>query len=290
MNRYQIVSKRALAPSVTEMEVKAPRVARKVQAGQFAIVRVDEEGERVPLTVADKDPERGTITFIFQAVGYTTTQMAALEVGQSLADVLGPLGMPTEVKCHGRVVCVAGGVGIALIYPEVRAFAEVGNEIISILGARSKDLLFLVEEIRGYSSALHIATDDGSLGRHGLVTDVLRGLLEGGEKFDYCIAIGPLPMMKATSQLTKEFDLPTLVSLDPIMVDGTGMCGGCRVTVGGEVKFACVDGPDFDGHLVDFDELAQRKRAYLSEERCLLEQQAEALASSRDADDNGESG
>jgi len=289
MNRYEIVSKRALAPSVTEMEVEAPRVARKVQAGQFVIVRVDDEGERIPLTVAGNNPDRGTITLIIQAVGYTTKQMAALEVGQSLADVLGPLGMPTEVKRHGRVVCVAGGVGIALIYPEVKAFAEAGNEIISILGARSKDLLFLVEEIRSLSSELHIATDDGSLGRHGLVTDVLRGLLEGGEKYHYCIAIGPLPMMKATSQLTKEFNLPTLVSLDPIMVDGTGMCGGCRVTVGGEVKFACVDGPDFDGHLVDFDELAQRKRAYVAEERCLLDQQAEALAAAGEDDDSGDS-
>jgi len=266
-----------MAPTVTLMEVEAPRVARKVQAGQFVMIRVDESGERIPLTVADKDPDKGTITLVFQAVGYTTRRMADLEVGQALADVLGPLGKATEVKKYGRVVCVAGGVGIAFIYPEIRAFAEAGNEVISILGARSKDLLFYVEEITALSKEVHIATDDGSLGRHGFVTDVLRGLLEGGEKYDYCLAIGPIPMMKATTALTKEFDLPTLVSLDPIMVDGTGMCGGCRVTVAGEVKFACVDGPDFDGHLVDFDELAQRKRAFVEEEQCLLQQVADQI-------------
>ena len=277
MSRYGIVSKRPMAPTVTLMEVEAPRVARKVQAGQFVMIRVDESGERIPLTVADKDPDKGTITLVFQAVGYTTRSLAGLEVGQALADVLGPLGKATEVKKYGRVVCVAGGVGIAFIYPEIKAFAEAGNEVISILGARSAELLFYVQEIEALSKEVHIATDDGSLGHHGLVTDVLRELVEGGEKYDYCIAIGPIPMMKATTALTKEFDLPTLVSLDPIMVDGTGMCGGCRVTVGGEVKFACVDGPDFDGHLVDFDELAQRKRAFAEEEQCLLQQAADEI-------------
>jgi len=266
-----------MAPTVTLMEVEAPRVARKVQAGQFVMIRVEESGERIPLTVADKDPDKGTITLVFQAVGYTTRSLAGLEVGQALADVLGPLGKATEVKKYGRVVCVAGGVGIAFIYPEIKAFAEAGNEVISILGARSEELLFYVQEIEAFSKEVHIATDDGSLGHHGLVTDVLRGLLEGEKKYDYCIAIGPIPMMKATTALTKEFDLPTLVSLDPIMVDGTGMCGGCRVTVGGEVKFACVDGPDFDGHLVDFDELAQRKRAFAEEEQCLLQQAADQI-------------
>ena len=266
-----------MAPTVTLMEVEAPRVARKVQAGQFVMIRVDESGERIPLTVADKDPDKGTITLVFQAVGYTTRSLAGLEVGQALADVLGPLGKVTEVKQYGRVVCVAGGVGIAFIYPEIKAFGEAGNEVISILGARSEELLFYVQEIEALSKEVHIATDDGSLGHHGLVTDVLRGLLEGEKKYDYCIAIGPIPMMKATTALTKEFDLPTLVSLDPIMVDGTGMCGGCRVTVGGEVKFACVDGPDFDGHLVDFDELAQRKRAFAEEEQCLLQQAADQV-------------
>jgi ferredoxin--NADP+ reductase len=270
MSGFRIVDKRVLAPTVTLMEVEAPRVARKAKAGQFVILRVDEQGERIPLTIADRDPERGTVTIVFQAVGFTTRQLAQKEPGDSIPDLLGPLGRPTEVRRYGRVVCVAGGVGIAFIYPEIKAFAEAGNQVTSILGARTGDLLFFVDEIRGLSESLHIATDDGSLGHHGLVTDVLRKLLEGGEHFDYCIAIGPLPMMRATTALTKEFGLPTLVSLDPIMVDGTGMCGGCRVTVGGEVKFACVDGPEFDGHLVDFDELAKRKRAFFEEEQCLL--------------------
>ena len=275
MSRFRIVSKDAMAPEVTRLEVEAPRVARKARAGHFVMVRADEQGERIPLTIAEKDTEKGTIAIVFQAVGASTRQMAGLEVGDRLADVLGPLGKATEARRYGRVVCVAGGVGIAFIYPEVRAFAEAGNEIVSILGARTKELLFYVDEIRQLSAALHLATDDGSVGHHGLVTEVLRGLLEEGEHYDYCIAIGPIPMMRATAELTKEYELPTLVSLDPIMVDGTGMCGGCRVTVGGEVKFACVDGPDFDGHLVDFDELAKRKKAFLEEEeRCRLEEAA----------------
>jgi ferredoxin--NADP+ reductase len=291
MSDFRIVSKRAMAPGVTRLEVEAPRVARKAQAGQFVMVRVDEQGERIPLTIAESDAEKGTIAIVFQAVGYTTRQMARREVGQSLANVLGPLGRPTEVRHYGRVVCVAGGVGVAFIYPEVKAFAEAGNEIISILGARSQDLLFYVDEIRELSAELHLATDDGSRGHHGFVTDVLRGLLERGEQYHYCIAIGPIPMMKATTELTREYDLPTLVSLDPIMVDGTGMCGGCRVTVGGEVKFACVDGPDFDGHLVDFDELAKRKRAFAEEEeKCLLEEAADRLEVGADAQTSVEEG
>jgi ferredoxin--NADP+ reductase len=278
MSRFEIVSKRALAPTVTRMEIAAPRIARKARAGHFVLVRVDEQGERVPLTVADRDEERGTITIVFQQVGHTTQQMGRLEVGAALADVLGPLGQATHVERYGRVACVAGGVGIAFIYPEIKAFAEAGNEVVSILGARSKDLLFFVEEIREMSAAVHLATDDGSRGHHGLVTEVLKGLIEGGEHFDYCIAIGPLPMMRATVALTKQYELPTLVSLDPIMVDGTGMCGACRVTVGGETKFACVDGPDFDGHLVDWEELAKRKRAFAHEEKeCLMLQVAEQL-------------
>jgi len=279
MRRFEIVAKRALAPTVTLIEIVAPRVARKAKAGQFVVVRLDEQGERVPLTVADKDPAAGTITLVFQSAGFTTQAMARLEVGDALADVLGPLGVATHIRNYGRVACVAGGVGIAFIYPEIKAFAEAGNEIVSILGARTKDLLFFVEEIRGMSSALHLATDDGSLGHHGLVTDVLGRLIEGGEHFDYCLAIGPLPMMRATTALTRQHRLPTLVSLDPIMVDGTGMCGACRVTVGGEVKFACVDGPDFDGHLVDFEELAKRKRAFAHEEKeCLMQLAADRLS------------
>jgi ferredoxin--NADP+ reductase len=262
---------------VTLLEVTAPRIARKARAGQFIILRVDERGERLPLTVADKNPEKGTITIVFQAVGFTTRQLAERNIGDTIPDLLGPLGKPTEVKNYGRVICAAGGVGIAFMYPEVKAFAGAGNELTSVLAARGKDLLFFVDEIKAMSKEFYIATDDGSLGHHGLITDVLRKLFESGTRYDYCIAIGPLPMMRATAALTKEFNVPTLVSLDPIMVDGTGMCGGCRVTVGGETKFACVDGPEFDGHLVDFDELAKRKRTFFEEEQCLLDPQVEQL-------------
>jgi ferredoxin--NADP+ reductase len=280
--RFRMTAKSGLAPGITRFEVEAPRIARRARPGQFVIVRVDEQGERLPLTIAERHPERGTIAIVFQAVGYSTRQMAAMEVGDSLADVLGPLGQPTEIKRHGRVVCVAGGLGIAFMYPEMVGFAEAGNQIIAILGARSKDLLFYLDEIRALSAECHLCTDDGSAGRHGLVTDVLRELLEKGERYDYCIATGPLPMMKAAVALTKQWNLPTLVSLDPIMVDGTGMCGACRVTVGGEVKFACVDGPDFDGHLVDFDELAKRKRAFAEEEEvCRLQEAADKLEAER---------
>ena len=283
MRGFPVVAKRVLAQGVTLLEVEAPRVARKTLAGQFVMVRLDEQGERIPLTIAERHPEKGTIAIVFQAVGFTTRQLARLEVGDSLADVLGPLGRPTEVRRHGRVVCVAGGVGIAYIYPEIEAFSEAGNEILSILGARTRDLLFYLREIEALSSQVHLASDDGSVGHHGLVTEVLKNLIERGEHYDYCIAIGPIPMMRATVALTKQYRLPTLVSLDPVMVDGTGMCGSCRVTVGGEVKFACVDGPDFDGHLVDFDELAKRKLAFREEEaRCRLEEAAEELA--QDAD------
>jgi len=287
--KFEILSKRVMAPGTTRLEVKAPRVARKARAGQFVMVRVDERGERIPLTIAERHPDKGTIAIVFQALGFSTRQMADLEVGQSLKDVLGPLGQPTEVRRRGRVVCVAGGLGIAFMYPEIVAFAEAGNAITSILGARSKGLLFYVDEIQALSAHVHIATDDGSLGHHGFVTQILAGLLEKGEHFDYCIATGPIPMMRAAVELTKRYDLPTLVSLDPIMVDGTGMCGACRVTVGGEVKFACVDGPDFDGHLVDFDELANRKRAFVEEEeRCRLEETADRLEKEREAEQSGD--
>lgn len=280
--RFEIVSKRAMAPGITRFEIQAPRVARRAKPGQFVIVRVDEEGERIPLTVAERHPDKGTIAIVFQAVGYSTRQMEKMEVGDALADVLGPLGVATEIRRFGRVVCVAGGLGIAFMFPEITGFAEAGNEVTSILGARNKDLLFYLDEIRKLSAQVHICTDDGTAGVHGLVTDILRGLLEQGEHYDYCMATGPLPMMRATCALTKEFSLPTLVSLDPIMVDGTGMCGACRVTVGGQVKFACVDGPDFDGHQVDFDELAKRKRAFFEEEEvCRLQVAADKLEQTR---------
>jgi len=278
MSGFEIVGKREVAPGVTRLEVIAPRVARKAQAGQFVIVRADDRGERVPLTVAEQNADRGTIALVFQALGFSTRQMAALGVGDALADVLGPLGNPTPVARHGRVACVAGGLGIAFMFPQIRAFSQVGNDVIAVLGARSRELLFYVEEIGELSAEVHLATDNGSAGHHGLVTDVLTSLLEGGQRFDYCLAAGPIPMMKATTDVTKRHRIPTLVSLDPIMVDGTGMCGACRVSVGGEVKFACVDGPDFDGHQVDFDELAKRKRAFAEEEEhCRLQAAADEM-------------
>jgi ferredoxin--NADP+ reductase len=278
MAEFEIVAKTQMAPGVTRLEISAPRVARKAEAGQFLVVRVDEPGERVPLTIAERDPDRGTVAIVFQALGFSTRQMAALDVGDSLADLLGPLGRPTDLRQYGRVACVAGGLGIAFMFPQIQALSEAGNEVTSILGARSKDLLFYIEEIGGLSSEMHVVTDDGSSGRRGLVTDVLRSLLESGQRFDQCFATGPIPMMRATAELTLEYELPTLVSLDPIMVDGTGMCGACRVSVGGEVKFACVDGPDFDGHQVDFDELAKRKRAFAEEEeKCRRETAADML-------------
>jgi ferredoxin--NADP+ reductase len=278
MPGFEITAKKDMAPGVTLLEVVAPRVARKARAGQFVIVRVDERGERVPLTIAEQDADKGTIAVVFQALGFSTRRMAALGVGDSLSDVLGPLGQPTDVRRYGRVVCVAGGLGIAFMYPQIRAFSQAGNEVTSILGSRSKDLLFYVERIGDLSADLHVATDDGSAGHQGLVTDVLRALLEQGRQFDHCVAAGPIPMMRAVVELTKRYDIPTIVSLDPIMVDGTGMCGACRVTVGGEVKFACVDGPDFDGHQVDFDELAKRKQAFAhEEEQCRLQAAADRL-------------
>jgi ferredoxin/flavodoxin---NADP+ reductase len=280
--RFQILAKRELTPGITRFEVYAPRISRKARPGQFVIVRVDEQGERIPLTVAERHPDRGTIAIVFQAVGYSTQQMAAMEVGDALADVLGPLGQPTHIERVGRVACIAGGLGLAFMYPVIAGFAEAGNEVVSILGARSADLFFYLDEIRAISSQVHICTDDGTAGRHGLVTDVLKDLWEQGERFDACMAGGPLPMMRAVVNLTKQDNLPTLVSLDPIMVDGTGMCGACRVTVGGEVKFACVDGPDFDGHLVDWDELAKRKRAFQEEEHiCRLQVAADELEATR---------
>jgi ferredoxin--NADP+ reductase len=280
------MAKREMTPGITRFEVYAPRISRKARPGQFVIVRVDEQGERIPLTVAERHPDRGTIAIVFQAVGYSTQQMAVMKVGDSLVDVLGPLGQPTHIEKVGRVACIAGGLGIAFMYPVIAGFAEAGNEVVSILGARSADLFFYLDEIRAISSQVHICTDDGTMGRHGLVTDVLKDLWEQGERFDACMAGGPLPMMRAVVNLTKQYNLPTLVSLDPIMVDGTGMCGACRVTVGGEVKFACVDGPDFDGHLVDWDELAKRKRAFQEEEHtCRLQAAADEMEAQRATED-----
>jgi ferredoxin--NADP+ reductase len=268
---FSVLEKRILAPAITRLEVEAPLVAAKACPGQFIVLRLADHSERIPLTVAEKDPRRGTISLIFQAIGKSTRELAALEPGDRIRDLVGPLGQPSLIENFGRVAAVAGGLGIAFIYPEIRALAEAGNRVTSILGARSADLLFLVEEIEALSDRTLIATDDGSRGRRGLATEVLAGLLEKGERFARCLAVGPLPMMKAACALTRHYELPTEVSLDPIVVDGSGMCGSCRVTVGGETKFACVDGPNFDGHQVDFDELAARKRTFHEQEQCSLD-------------------
>jgi ferredoxin--NADP+ reductase len=269
---FRIISRQTLATKVHLFEIEAPAIARKAQAGQFVVVRIDEKGERIPLTLADWDGKKGSVTVVFMEVGATTFRLALLKAGDSVADFVGPLGVPTHVDKFGTVVCVAGGVGAAPITPIARALKEKGNKIISILGARSKDLLFWEDKLRSVSHQLIVTTDDGTYGRKGVVTEPLKELLESGEKVDRVIAIGPSIMMKFCAQTTKPFGVKTIVSLNPIMVDGTGMCGCCRVSVGGVTKFACVDGPDFDGHQVDWDLLFARQRTYLNEEKRSFEQ------------------
>lgn len=262
---YPIVEKKVLSNSVKLLKIKAPLVAQKAQPGQFIILRIDEKGERIPLTIADSDPKEGTVTIIFLEVGKTTKQLGALSVGDSLQNFAGPLGMPSEVKNYGTVVCVGGGVGIAPLYPIVRALHEAGNHVISILGAKTKDLLLLEKEIKAFSDEFYIATDDGSKGYKGFVSDVLQKIIDQ-QKVHMVMAIGPIIMMKVVSDLTKKYDIKTLVSLNPIMVDGTGMCGGCRVSIDGKTKFACVDGPEFDGHKVDYENLMLRNRRFVHAE------------------------
>lgn len=259
---YRIVEKERLNPSVTRMSVEAPMVARKAQAGQFIILRVHEDGERIPLTIADYDRERQTVTIIFQVVGRTTKLLDQLEVGDSILDFVGPLGKPSEVEGLKKVCVIGGGVGCAIAYPTAKALYDNGTEVTVISGFRNKDLVILQEEFAAVSSKSYLVSDDGSTGKKGLVTNVLEELIEQGEQFDEVIAIGPLPMMKFVCLLTKKYGIKTVVSMNPIMIDGTGMCGCCRLSVGGEMKFACVDGPDFDGHLVDFDETMARNSAY----------------------------
>jgi len=267
----EIVEKRDLGPDVAFFRVKAPKIARKRKPGQFVIIRLCEGGERIPISVAGADPERGTIDLIVQAVGKTTSQMLLMGVGDVISDVVGPLGSPTHIERFGTVVCVGGGIGIAAAYPIAKALKEAGNVLLSIIGARTRKLLILEGEMGEISDELFISTDDGSYGRKGFVTDILKELIDSGRRIDYVLAVGPIPMMRAVSDLTKPYGIKTVVSLNPIMVDGTGMCGGCRVSVGGQTKFACVDGPEFDGHLVDFDVLAKRNRAYLEYEREAME-------------------
>jgi len=253
------------------MEVDAPYIARKAQPGQFVITRVGKMGERIPLTIADNDRDAGTITLVFQEVGKSTMIMGGLSQGDQLDDVVGPLGLPSHIEKLDLVVCVGGGIGIAPVHPIARAYRDAGSKVVSILGARSMDLLIMEKEMGRASTEVRICTDDGSCGEKGFVTNVLEDLIKKGTPIDLIVAIGPVPMMEAVSELTRPYGIKTMVSLNPIMVDGTGMCGACRVTVGGEVKFACVDGPDFDGHEVDFAELRLRQRMYLAEERDAIE-------------------
>jgi NAD(P)H-flavin reductase len=269
---YKILLKKKLTPQTQLFKMAAPAVARKARAGQFVVVRIDEKGERIPLTIADWEEKEGTVTIVFMEVGVTTARLALLKEGDSIADFVGPLGLPTEIDNFGTVVCVAGGVGTAPVAPIARELKKAGNKIITILGARSKELLFWEDVLKSTSDQMIVTTDDGSYGRKGVVTEPLKELLESGEKIDRVIAIGPVVMMKFCALTTLSFKVKTIVSLDPIMVDGTGMCGCCRVSVGGETKFACVDGPDFDGHQVDWDLMAARKRIYLDEEKCAYEE------------------
>ena len=263
---YPIVKKRVLNETVTLMEVEAPLVARKAQPGQFIIFRIDEEGERVPLTIAGYDRERGTVTIIFQKVGYTTEKLDTLAEGDALLDFVGPLGEPSHTDGVKRAAVIGGGLGVAIAYPQAKALHDRGAEVDLIVGFRSEGLIILADELANASSELTVMTDDGSNGRKGFVTQALAEKLAAGTRYDEVIAIGPLPMMKAVCDLTRPYGIRTIVSMNPIMIDGTGMCGGCRVTVGGETKFACVDGPDFDGHLVDFDEAIARGRMFRPEE------------------------
>ena len=268
---YKIVKKQILAPKITRFSVEAPEVARSRKPGQFVVIRADETSERVPLTIVDSDPEKGTIDLIIQQAGFSTTCLVCFEVGDGFLDVLGPLGRPTDMKKFGTVVCVGGGVGTAVLYPIVKGLKESGNKVITINGARNKELLILEEELRAVSDELIITTDDGSYGIKGFGTTVLQGLIDEKKKIDLVVAIGPTMMMKAVAEVTRPYKIHTVASLNAIMIDGTGMCGGCRVTVGDEIKFACVDGPEFDAHLVDFDEQIAKHHYYDNEQKCQMD-------------------
>ncbi|MDF9407478.1 MAG: Dihydroorotate dehydrogenase B (NAD(+)), electron transfer subunit [Pelotomaculum sp. PtaB.Bin013] len=268
---YKILKREVLAPTLFLFDIEAPLVARKAKPGQFIILRIHDEGERIPLTIADFDREKGTITCVFQEVGKTTMELATLNEGDSVRDFVGPLGEPSHIEKLGKIVCVGGGVGVAPVHPIARALKEAGNEVIGIIGARTKELLFWEDKMRNACTELRVTTDDGSYVRQGFVTDVLKEVVEEKGDIALCVAIGPLPMMRAVCNMTKEYNIKTIVSLNSIMVDGTGMCGCCRVTVGGQTKFACVDGPEFDGHAVDFAEMARRSVIYKSQEQAAVE-------------------
>ena len=275
---FKILSKKILSPGVLFFELEAPRIAKKAEPGQFVIVRVDENGERVPLTIADFNRERGTITIIFQEMGASTKQLGALAEGESILDLVGPLGTKSHIEPDmGTIVCIGGGIGVAPVYPIARGMKQQGNKVISILGAKSKDILIFEDEMKAVSDEVLVTTDDGSYGIKGFVTTALQQLIDRGEKIAEVIAIGPVVMMRSVAEATRPYNIPTVVSLNPIMVDGTGMCGGCRVSVGGETKFACVDGPDFDGHLIDWDEAIARSKMYKKEEQISMEKACNLL-------------
>ncbi|MBU4316847.1 MAG: sulfide/dihydroorotate dehydrogenase-like FAD/NAD-binding protein [Proteobacteria bacterium] len=264
---FKIVKREEMAEGTVVLnEIEAPLIAKKAKPGQFVILKADETGERIPLTMADTDPEKGTITIIYMVVGKSTALFRDLKVGEGYMDVIGPLGKPTHLEKVGKVVCVGGGTGVAVLHPITRGLKQAGNDVTCIIGARTKNLLILEDQMREASHDLRICTDDGSYGHHGFVTEVLKEVLEKGG-VDLVVAIGPVPMMKFVSKMTLEYHVKTIVSLNPIMVDGTGMCGGCRVSIGGKSQFACVDGPEFDGHLVDYDELMNRLAAYKEDEK-----------------------
>jgi ferredoxin--NADP+ reductase len=265
---FKIVFKREMAErTVCEFDIVAPDIAKKAKPGQFVVIRANETGERIPLTMAGPDPEAGIIKIIFQVVGKTTALLRSFGEGDEIMDIIGPLGVPTHVEKLGTLICVGGGTGVAVMYPITKAYKDAGNHVIAIIGARTKDLLILEDEMKAASHDLRVTTDDGSYGHHGFVTDVLKQILDERDDVRLVVGIGPVPMMKFLCKMTKEYEVKTMVSLNPIMVDATGMCGACRVSVGGRTRFCCVDGPEFDGHQVDFDELVKRQRAYLTEEK-----------------------
>lgn len=268
---YKILKKEVLNPQVFLMEIDAPLIAKKAEPGQFIILRIDEYGERVPFTVSDFDRDKGSVTIIVQIVGKTTRDLSAMNAGDELLDFAGPLGVPTELEGYNKVAVIGGGLGTAIAYPQAKKLTAIGAHVHVITGFRDKELIILEKEMSAVSEKLIVTTDDGSNGTKGFVTDRLKELIEAGEKYDAVIAIGPLVMMRAVSNLTKEYGIKTIVSMNPIMIDGTGMCGGCRIIVGGETKFACVDGPDFDGHLIDWDNALMRQRTYSEQEKISCE-------------------
>ncbi len=269
---FKIVNAQFIAPGIKRFTIEAPRIARKQRPGQFVIIRIRENGERIPLTIERSDPERGTVNIVVQSIGKTTHQLNSLETGDSIMDIVGPLGKPSEIATYGTVVTIGGGVGTAMAYPTAAAMKRAGNRVISIIGGRNKDLVILEDEMRGVSDTVFVTTDDGSYADKGLVTDKLRQLIENGTRIDLVLAVGPIPMMRAVADMTRKERIRTMVSLNPIMIDGTGMCGGCRVLVEGKSEFACVDGPEFDAHRVDFAVLVQRNAMYRDAEKRAMDE------------------